>query len=355
MSADRRFAIWLTAFVLLCVAIWALSSILLPFVAGIAIAYLLQPAAKYLERRGVHRALAAGLLVIVFFLVLLLFLLLFVPLFQGEVTRFATRLPGYIDALRTRIEDLSTVIEARLSDEDIAKLREWAGSAASDAVAWAGAIAKGALSGGIAVFSFLSLVVLTPLVAFYVLRDWDRMVATVDKNLPRGSASAIRAQVREVDRTLAAFARGQATVCLILAAFYGAALTAIGLEFGIIVGLIAGFLSFVPYLGFFVGFMISVGLAAAQFGTWGMIGLTAAVFLAGQALEGNFLTPKIVGGRVGLHEVWVIFALLAGGVLLGFLGLLLAVPIAATIGVLARFALARYRAGPLYNSDSGPS
>jgi predicted PurR-regulated permease PerM len=355
MSADRRFAIWFTAFVLLCLATWALSSILLPFAAGIAIAYLLQPAAKYLERRGMHRSLAAGLLVIVFFLILLLFLLLFVPLFQGEVTRFATRLPDYIDALRTRIEDLSTVIEAKLSDEDVAKLREWAGSIASDAVTWAGSLAKGALTSGIALFSFLSLVVLTPLVAFYVLRDWDRMIATVDRNLPRGSAPTIRAQALEVDRTLAGFARGQATVCLILAAFYGAALTIVGLDFGVIVGLIAGFLSFVPYLGFFVGFLLSIGLAAAQFGTWGMIGLTAAIFLAGQALEGNFLTPRIVGGRVGLHEVWVIFALLAGGVLLGFLGLLLAVPIAATIGVLARFALSRYRAGPLYNSDSSSS
>ena len=352
MSADRRFAIWLTAFVLLGVAIWALSSILLPFVAGIGIAYLLQPAAKYLEQRGVNRSLAAGLLVVVFFLVLLLFLLLFVPLFQGEVTRFATRLPDYIDALRTRIDNLSDLIEAKLSDDDVAKLREWAGSVASDAVAWAGGLAKGALTGGIALFSFLSLVVLTPLVAFYVLRDWDRMIASVDKNLPRGSAPTIRAQAREVDRTLGGFARGQATVCLILAAFYGTALTAIGLDFGIIVGLIAGFLSFVPYLGFFVGFMLSIGLAAAQFGTWGMIGLTAAIFLVGQALEGNFLTPKIVGGRVGLHEVWVIFALLAGGILLGFLGLLLAVPIAATIGVLARFGLARYREGPLYNSDT---
>jgi predicted PurR-regulated permease PerM len=354
MSADRRFLIWSAAFVALCLALYALSGILLPFVAGIAIAYVLQPLAGKLERRGVPRALAAGLLVVVFFLVALLLVLMFVPLLQGEAVRFAEKLPGYVDAMRAWLEKLSTVIEARLSDEDVGKIREWLGAAASDAVSWLGQIAKGALTGGIALFSFLSLVVLTPLVTFYILRDWDRIVANIDVNLPRGSAPTIRAQVREIDRTLGAFARGQATVCIVLAAFYGIALTAIGLDFGILVGLIAGLLSFVPYLGFLVGFVLSVGLAAAQFGTWTMIGITAGIFLVGQFLEGNFLTPKIIGGRVGLHEVWIIFAILAGGALLDFLGVLLAVPVAATVGVLARFALAQYRTGPLYRSGPEP-
>jgi predicted PurR-regulated permease PerM len=259
-----------------------------------------------------------------------------------------------VAALRDKLEDLSMVIERRLSPEDVEKLREEAGSIATDAVGWLAGLAKGALSGSLALFSFLSLVVLTPLVAFYLLRDWDRMIARIDSWLPRKSAPTIRAQVREIDRTLSAFMRGQATVCLVLAAFYGIALTAIGLDFGIVVGLIAGFLSFVPYLGFLVGFLLSVGLSAAQFGTWGMIGAAAGIFIVGQFVEGNFLTPRIVGRSVRLHEVWVIFALLAGAALLDFVGVLLAVPVAATIGVLARFALERYRASALYHSGAPP-
>ena len=354
MSAERRLLIWAAIAVLACAFLYALRGILLPFVAALALAYVLDPAADRLVRLGLPRWAAAALLVIVFFLLLILFFLLFVPLLQGEIVRFANRLPDYLAAMRGRLEDLSMLIEARLSPEDVEKLRAQASEAAAGIVAWAAGLAKGAVSGGIALFGFLSLVVLTPLVAFYLLRDWDRLIARIDSWLPEDSAPTIREQVREIDRTLAAFARGQATVCLVLAAFYAIALTAIGLDFGILVGLIAGLLSFVPYLGFLVGFLLSVGLAAAQFGTWAMIGAAAAIFIVGQVVEGNFLTPRIVGRQVGLHEVWVIFALLAGAALLDFVGVLLAVPVAATIGVLTRFALTRYKASPLYRADADP-
>jgi len=180
------------------------------------------------------------------------------------------------------------------------------------------------------------------------LRDWDRIIEKVDSWLPRDRADLIRGQVRQIDETLAGFARGQALVCLVLGVFYAVGLSVVGLEFGMAVGFVTGLISFVPYFGMLFGFAAGIGIAIAQFGEIAPVLLVAAVFGAGQIIEGNFLTPKLVGERVGLHAVWIIFALLAGGSLFGFLGVLLAVPIMAVIGVLARFLLAQYLDSPMY-------
>jgi predicted PurR-regulated permease PerM len=200
----------------------------------------------------------------------------------------------------------------------------------------------------VALFQLISLVVITPLVSFYLLRDWDRIVERIDAYLPRGSAPAIHDQFGKIDRTLAGFIRGQATVCLILGAFYAVGLSLVGLEFGLLIGLGTGLISFIPYFGMMVGLAVGISVALAQFSGLGSVALVAAVFAVGQVAEGNFLTPKLVGDRVGLHPVWVIFALLAGGTLFGFTGILLAVPAAAVIGVLVRFTLESYRDSRLY-------
>jgi predicted PurR-regulated permease PerM len=353
VSAERRFLIWSAAFIAFCALLYSLQDILLPFVAAILIAYALDPAADRLRRWGVPRGAASLLLVAVFVFAVLAFFLLFVPLLQSEMARSLTKLPDYVLSLRSRLEDLTWAIERRLSPEDAQKLRDAVGSIAGDATAWMAGLLTGLLSSGIALFNILSLALLTPLLAFYLLNDWDLILRRIDSWLPRGSASTIRGLARDIDRNLGGFVRGQAIVCLILAVFYSLALTVIGLDFGLFVGLISGILTFVPYLGSLVGFVLSIGLAIAQYGTWEMILVTAGIFVFGQIMEGNFITPKIVGSSVGLHEGWIIFALLAGGALLGFVGVLLAVPIAATIGVLARFALDRYRASPLYRSEDG--
>ena len=211
------------------------------------------------------------------------------------------------------------------------------------------------LSGGLAIVNVLALVFITPIVTFFLLRDWDEMVARIDKWLPRQWAPVIREQATLIDETLAGFVRGQSLVCLLLGTFYAIGLTIVGLEFGIVIGMLAGILSFIPYVGTIVGFVLSVGLAFAQYPDWLPIFIVVGIFLAGQAIEGNFLTPKLVGERVGLHPVWVIFALLAGGSLFGFVGVLLAVPVAAVIGVLARFALGRYLQSGYYNDGGPPS
>ena len=212
----------------------------------------------------------------------------------------------------------------------------------------------GKFVGGLQItFNIISLFVITPVVAFYLLRDWDAIIARVDTYLPRAHVETIREQARLVDETLAGFLRGQFTVCLLLGLFYGIGLSLVGLEFGLVIGLGTGLVSFIPYFGMLIGFVVGVGLAIAQFHTLLPIAMVVVVFAVGQFLEGNFLTPKLVGDRVNLHAVWIMFALLAGAALFGFVGVLLAVPVAAVIGVLVRFSIARYRASPLYLGTSG--
>jgi len=197
--------------------------------------------------------------------------------------------------------------------------------------------------------NIIVLFVIVPVVAFYLLYDWDRMISNIDGMLPRDHAPVIRDLAGQIDDTLASFIRGMGTVCLILGTYYAVALMLVGLQFGLVVGFIAGLITFIPYVGAVVGGALAIGLALFQFwGDWVSIGLVAGIFVLGQVAEGNFLTPKLVGSSVGLHPVWLIFALAVFGALFGFVGMLVAVPVAAAIGVLARFAIAQYKDSRLY-------
>ena len=349
MRPEQRVRYWLIAIAALLIAVYLLRGILLPFVAGMAVAYFLDPLADRLERMGASRLVATIIITVGFFVLAGLGVILVLPVLEGQITAFATRIPGYIQGLVERAGPMLAAVERYLSPEDVERLRDAVGNYAGTVVGWIANVLRGVLSGSLALVNLLSLLFITPVVTFYLLRDWDRMLAKMDGWLPRRRAAVIREQVREINRTLSGFVRGQASVCLILAVFYGVGLTIVGLELGLIVGIGAGLISFVPYLGSIAGFLVGVGLALAQSSEWGLAIAVAAVFLIGQAIEGNFLTPKLVGDRVGLHPVWVIFALLAGGALFGFVGVLLAVPVAAVIGVLARFALQRYLDSPLYD------
>ena len=353
MTARRHTLYWLLALAGFLAALYMLRGVLLPFVLGMAVAYFLDPVADWLERRKFSRTLAATALTVAFLVVVALFLVLLVPLLQSQLIGFVSRIPAYVEMLRVVAGDALTIIQANLPESAIVKLREAAGTLAQATVGWLGDLVSGIWSGGLALVNLLSLVVITPIVAFYLLRDWDRIVARIDHWLPRDHADTIREQVRLVDETLAGFVRGQGLVCLGLGTFYAVALSLAGLEFGVVVGLGTGLISFVPYFGMLVGLCASMGLALAQFESWQPIAVVAAIFVAGQVVEGNFVTPKLVGDRVGLHPVWMIFALLAGGALFGFLGVLLAVPAAATIGVVVRFALSRYTASRLYLGAGG--
>ncbi len=348
---QRQLIFWLGALVVFVLALWLLRGVLLPFIAGAAIAYLLTPLTDRLEKYGVNRLVAALLIITVVVLAFVYVLLLVLPLFVSQFTSFIATIPGYIDKLQSLVTDQSRPWVQKLLGAGFNPAASIS-DLVSQGVGWITTFLKSLWSGGSALISVFSLVVVTPVVAFYLLYDWHRMIRTVDDAVPRNQRETVRELAREIDAAIAGFVRGQSAVCLILGSFYAVALTVSGLNFGLLIGLISGLITFIPYVGSMTGLVLALAVAVAQFWPhWAPIVTVLAIFLVGQFLEGNLLSPKLVGESVGLHPVWVMFALLAFGYLFGFVGLLVAVPLAATIGVLARFALARYRQSSLYTGE----
>lgn len=348
MTGERQVWFWIAGTATVIGLLILFRSILLPFVAAMAVAYLLDPIVDRLQGWKLGRGLATTIALLLFFVLTVSAFLLLAPVLQSQILDFSARVPGLLESLHEQLSGLLEMAAARLSAEDMERLRSVAGDLAGDALSFAGNVISGVWSGGIALLNLLALIFITPIVAFYLLRDWDRIIAVIDGWLPLDHAETIRALAREADVLLAGFVRGVLSVCLILGVLYGLALTLIGLDFGLAIGLAAGLVSFIPFFGALFGFVVGLGLSLAQFSDWLPIALVAGVFVVGQILEGNLLTPKLVGDRIGLHPVWVIFALMAAGMLFGFVGLLLALPLAVVIGVLVRFGLDRYRKSRLY-------
>jgi len=340
---------WGIAAIVLMVALWFLGNVLMPFLLGGAIAYFLDPVADRLERMGMSRALATAVITVIGVLVFVILALLVIPtlinqaisLFEiapqlfRDFTGFLTnRFPALLvedSTLRTSLMSIGATIQER-----------------------GGQLLETVFASFAGILNVIVLFVIVPVVAVYMLLDWDRMVAAVDSLLPRDHAPVIRRLARDIDKTLASFIRGMGTVCLILGTYYAIALMIVGLQFGLVVGFIAGIVTFIPYLGALLGGALAIGLALFQFwGDWLSIGLVAGVFGLGQVIEGNILTPKLVGGSVGLHPVWLILALSVFGSLFGFVGMLVAVPLAAALGVLARFGVEQYHDSLLYQG-TGP-
>jgi predicted PurR-regulated permease PerM len=332
----------------ICLTLYLFSSILLPFVAAACIAYFLDPPTTRLTRLGMSRGLAAGIMIVALLAAMLLFALLLYPLLVEQIGVLINRAPSYVLDIRDWAGEVVQRLQHRLGDEFVnGKLRDLVAGQAGMMLGWLAGTLTRLVSSGFALFNVLSLAIVTPVVAFYLLRDWPRAVARFDSWLPRRYAGVLRLQAREVDRILSAWLRGQAICCVLLAIFYAVALTLVGLDLGLIVGISAGMLSFIPYVGSITGGVASIALALAQF-HWQGVAVVAGVFVAGQLLEGYVIYPRFLGDRVELHAVWVIFSLFAGGAAFGFLGVLLAVPVAAALGVLARFWLRRYLSSPLY-------
>ena len=352
MTIERQFAFWVAALVVLIAALWLLSPVMLPFVAGIALAYLLNPLARRLERLGIHRAVAGLVIIVLVLAVLIVLVLLLVPVLVAQMSAFIDRLPSYVTRLQSLIAEsghewLTKIIGERLPDAS-----KSVGELMSQGASWLATFLRSLWSGGQALVSILSLMVVTPVVAFYVLCDWDRMIAKIDSWIPRPQRETVRELALEIDAAIAGFVRGQTSICLILGAIYAIALALTGLNFGFLIGFSAGLLSFIPYVGSLTGLVVSLGIAVAQFWpNWTPIIAIVVIFLVGQLLEGYVLAPKLVGERIGLHPVWLMFALFAFGYLFGFVGLLIAVPLAAAIGVLVRFALRQYLASPFYQGE----
>ena len=348
-AAQRQATVWIVGFALFFLALWQIGSVLLPFAAGFAIAYFLDPLVNRLEAFRIPRGAGALIVLTLFLMILGLVILLIMPILQNQVVELVANLPRLLEQARQLMDTLMRAAQERLPPEDFAKLHDAVTGKLADLFSVVANVFQTALTSGVALANLLSLVFVTPVVSFFLLRDWDRIVAQVDAWLPREYVATIREQARLIDETLAGFLRGQLSVCLALGLYYAVTLTLIGLHFGLVVGLLIGLLAFVPYIGGGVGFVLAMLLALTHFPDWEHVLYVVMIFVAGWTIEGYVLTPKLVGERVHLHPVWVIFALLAFGSLFGFLGVLVAVPVAAVIGVLVRFALSRYLVSPLYD------
>jgi predicted PurR-regulated permease PerM len=348
-ATHRQTIFWLVGFALFFLALWLLSGILLPFAAGIAIAYFLDPLVRHLTRLKLSRGLATLIVLMLFLLLIVLVLVLVLPIIETQTLELAGRLPAFVGEIRSEIEAQIVKLQEQVSPEDMQKIRDAVGQRLADLASWVGTVLRSLLANGIALANLLSLIFITPVVAFFLLRDWPKILTRVDSWLPREYADTIRTQARLIDQRLAGFIRGQLTLCMALAVYYAAALTLVGLDFGLVIGLLIGFLAFLPYIGASIGFILSMLLALTQFPDWHHVAYTALVFFVGWFIEGNFLVPRLIGPQVHLHPVSVIFALLAFGSLFGILGVVIALPMAAIIGVLVRFALAQYLASPVYD------
>ncbi|WP_144378355.1 AI-2E family transporter [Mesorhizobium amorphae] len=345
----RQLRFWLVGAVILIGFLYLFSNILLPFVAGMVLAYFLDPVADRLERFGLSRVMATVVILIAFIVVLVLAFVILVPVLASQMAGFAEKLPDYL----TRLQALVTNFDPKWLEQrfgvNAASLKDGLNSVLSSGLGLVTTVFQSLWNSGMALVSVASLFVVTPVVAFYMLLDWDRMVATVDSWVPRDHVETVRQISADINSATAGFVRGQGTLCLVLGAMYAVGLTLTGLNFGILIGLFAGLISFIPYVGSLTGLVLAIGVAIVQFWPdWTMIVAVAAVFFIGQFIEGNILSPKLVGKSVGLHPVWLMFALFAFGALFGFVGLLIAVPAAAAIAVLVRFAIARYLESPLY-------
>jgi predicted PurR-regulated permease PerM len=348
-TRTQRFALIIGLLVVAWLALQLFAAVLAPFVAAAVLAYGLDPPTTRLTSLGLPRGVAALLMILASFAAVLLFALLLYPLVIEQVGLLVHRIPQYATLLQSWAQDVLTRLQDQFGSDVVNnKLRDLASGQAGSMLSIVLSTVTGVIGSGFAIFNLLSLAVVTPVVGFYMLRDWPNVLRMVDSWLPYRYREVLRAQAREVDRILSAWVRGQALCCLILALYYAVGLTTAGLDLGLIVGLTAGLLSFIPYVGSIAGGVTAIGLALAQFPHWHGVAVVGAVLIVGQILEGYVIYPRFLGDRVELPAVWVIFALLAGGAAFGFLGVMLAVPVAATIGVLARFWLRRYLASPLY-------
>lgn len=348
LTREREIRIWLIVSLALAVALYTLSSVLMPFVAGLAIAYFLHPIADRLEGPLRSRAGASALILLAFTIIIVGIGISIFPLLQAQVIGLLALVPDAVETARHAIEPYIIRLETELDANDLAKLKDAASGYVGEIVSWMVGVLKNVFMGGRAFVNALSLLLIAPIVSFFLLRDWNAIVAKFNDLLPRESSETIRAQLSEMDTTIAGFVRGQALVCVTLGAIYGTGLTLVGLDFGLLIGIGTGMMAFVPYVGMAIGLLVASIVAMMQFSEITDFLLVALVFGVGQSIDAAFLTPTLVGGRVGLHPVWIIFALMTGGALFGFTGVLLAVPAAAIVGVLVRFTIGRYRASELY-------
>lgn len=349
MTFQKQAGFWVAALLAVIFVLWLLQTILLPFIAGFVLAYFLDPVADRLEKFGLPRVAATAVILLVAILLVVLAMVMVVPVVIDQSVKLAAEAPTLVHALVEKFNDWAPQRLKDMLASSGTDIQSQMGDYAGKAALWIAGLLASLWSGGWTLINVVSLLIITPIAAFYLLADWDHIVAKVDGWLPRDHQEEIRSIARDIDRAMAGFIRGQGTVCLILGTFYAVGLSLVGLKSGLAIGFAAGLLSFIPYVGALIGGIMAIGVGLVQF--WpNEVQLLAvvAVFGIGQFVEGNFLSPRLVGGSIGLHPVWMMFALLAFSYVFGFLGLLLAVPLAAATGVFVRYGLNRYLNSKLY-------
>ncbi len=335
---------WGIAVAVFVLALWFLGNVILPFILGGAIAYFLDPVADRLQRMGLSRMAAVVVITLSVTFLFTLLLILVVPTLVSQAMALFDTAPQ----LARDLQGFFTERFPSVFDSD-SPARETLIGLGETIRERGAAMVEALVTSAASLINVAVLLVVAPVVSVYLLYDWDHMIEEIDHMLPRDHAPVVRDLARDIDATLASFIRGMGTVCLILGTYYAVALMLVGLDFGLVVGAVAGLLTFIPYVGAIIGGALAIGLALFQFwGEWFYIILVVVIFVSGQVIEGNVLTPKLVGSSVGLHPVWLIFALSAFGTLFGFVGMLVAVPVAAALGVIARFMISQYKASRLY-------
>ena len=347
-SKSKNQLLWILLLGIFIGLVYVLRPILLPFALGGFIGYLFNPLVNYLNCRKIGRTTASCLVLLLIILLTIPTLLAIGYITDNQIKTFANILPHYIASFNAKITPLISSLQENFPNLSKDAIQEYLQNNLAQSAEFIIELLQKLISSSYVLFNIISLLLVTPIVAFYMLRDWNSFIHHTSELLPRSHKKDIQQQAKEIDKILSSFIRGQISVCFILGSFYAICLSIIGLDLGFLVGMLSGFISFIPYVGSITGFLLSLIIALAQFNTISPVIATACIFIIGQVLEGNFLTPKLVGDSVGLHPVWIMFALLAGGLLLGFLGLMIAIPLAAIIGVILRHAVAKYKQSAIY-------
>lgn len=347
---SRNWPYWAATFLIFCYFVYTTKSVIMPFVAGMLIGYLFDPLVQKLTKLRINRTIATTIVLLLIISIFVPVIFIIIKLANEQIINFLQNLPKFASSLSTKVEPIVKNISAAFPELAPVNIKEYMIENAERGVKIIGSLIAKIINQSFAFINLLSLLIITPVVAFYMLRDWAIFTKKFNDLLPLKSKKDIRSIIDQIDRAMAGFIRGQLSVCLILGTIYSLGLYATGLHLGVVVGFVAGIISFIPYVGSITGFVTAITIALIQFNTPGPIIAVAGVFLFGQMLEGLYLTPKLVGDSVGLHPVWVMFALLAGGVILGFLGIMIAVPVAAIIGILIKHFIEKYKKSEIYRN-----
>lgn len=348
INAKQQALFWMAAFAAFLIFVYVFKAVLMPFVLGAAVAYLLNPLVDRMGRYKIKRGPAALIILTSFLCAIVTMIALVTPSLYRQSMQFIDDLPLYIERAAVIFEPYSQRLSVLTGEQGAGSLASLARENANTTAGLAKAMIDHIAQGGRTLAGILSTLVLMPVVAYFMMKEWPKICDWIEDLMPLDHKDTITGLLQQIDRKISGFVRGQLSVALILGLAYAIGLTLLGLKYGFLIGLFAGLLSVIPMVGSFIGLLVSIGVAWFQAGDWVYVAMVAAVFLIGQIIEGNFLTPKLVGDSVGLHPLWVFFALMAGGALFGILGMLLAVPVAAVAGVLLAFAIARYKSGPYY-------